>query len=147
MALTPSTIKPAGKSKKNKKRVGRGNSSGKGTYSARGMKGQKARSGGKSGNKRRGFKSSLQKVPKVRGFNSLKATAQTVTLTFLEKIAAKNSEVTPVILAQNHIIKNAKKPVKIVATGELKKPVNIKGCLASKKAVELIEKAGGKIVF
>ncbi len=54
------------------KRLGRGNSSGVGTYSTRGMKGQRSRSGGKSGLIARSINSYLLRIPKVKGFKSFK---------------------------------------------------------------------------
>jgi len=145
-ALTPGTIKPSQKRHKSK-RVGRGNGSGKGTYSARGMKGQRARSGGKKGLERLGFKESLQKVPKLRGFKSLTAKKELVTLFTLERIAQEGQTITPTFLNKKGVIGQPQNGVKIVATGELKKKLEIKGCLASKKAIEMIEKAGGVITF
>lgn len=147
MPLAPHTIKPARRSSRKKKRVGRGNSSGKGTYSGRGLKGQKSRSGGKRGLKRRGFKQSLQKVPKVRGFKSVRSKAQTVTLRVLEKIAEEGKEINPLFLEQKGAIKSSKNPIKIVATGKLKKKLEIKGCLASRKAIQIIEKLDGNVSF
>ena len=147
MALSPNTIKQAKGSRKKSKRVGRGNASQKGTYAGRGLKGQKARSGGKSGTRQRGFKASLQKVPKLRGFKSLQAKKETVTLSQLEKYCEPGREITLHYLKLKKVISKPQNGVKIVATGELKKPLIIKGCLASKKAVELIEKAGGKLKF
>jgi len=56
-----------------KKRKGRGNASGKGTYASRGLKGQRARSGGRSGLKRRSLMRQLiKKTPKIGGFKSLR---------------------------------------------------------------------------
>lgn len=147
MALSPGTIKAAHGSKRGSKRVGRGNASGKGTYSGRGLKGQRSRSGGKSGTKRRGFKQSLQKIPKTRGFKSNRNQKQTVTLNTLNRVCVEGESVTPRILMRKGVIGNAKNGVKIVATGEIKKKLVIKDCLASKKAIELIEKAGGKLEF
>lgn len=58
---------------KPKKRVGRGNASGKGTYSGRGIKGQRARAGGRGGLKKRSIMRQLiKKTPKIGGFKSLK---------------------------------------------------------------------------
>jgi len=147
MALSPNTIKSAKDSRKKSKRIGRGNASQKGTYAGRGLKGQKSRSGGKSGTRRRGFKASLQKVPKLRGFKSLQARKETVTLAQLEKYCETGKEITPNYLKVKKVISRPQNGVKIVATGELKKKLVIKGCLASKKAVELIEKAGGELKF
>jgi len=145
MALSSHTIK--GAKQRKRKRVGRGNATQKGTYAGRGLKGQKSRSGGKGGTQRRGFKQSLQKVPKLRGFKSPHVKAQTVTLATLSRVAAKNPEITPLVLEQGSAIRSAQRPVKIVATGEIKTKVTITGCLATKSAVEQIEKAGGTIQF
>jgi len=147
MTLAAHTMKKNKTSAKNKKRVGRGNATGKGTYASRGLKGQRSRSGGKGGGQRRGFKQALQKVPKLRGFKSPHAKSQTVTLATLERVAEKGVVVTPFFLKEKNLIKNVKDPVKIVATGELKKKVAITGCLATKNAVALVEKAGGTITF
>ncbi|HQF57101.1 MAG TPA: 50S ribosomal protein L15 [Candidatus Magasanikbacteria bacterium] len=147
MSLSPNTIKPAKGAKRKSKRLGRGIGSGKGTTAARGTKGQKARSGGKSRRQIRAFKASLQKVPKLRGFKTLQKTKETVTLAMLEKVAEDNKIITPIFLEKKGVISSAKNGVKIVSSGELKKKVEINGCLASKKAVEMIEKVGGSIKF
>ena len=147
MVLTPATIKPANKSRRKSKRVGRGNASGKGTYAARGLKGQKARSGGKSRNQIRGFKASLQKVPKLRGFKSIKPAKETLTLAILEKYADEKQLINPAWLTKMGLIRTPKNGVKIVAKGELKKPLKISGCLASKNAIKLIEQVGGSVKF
>lgn len=147
MSLSPSTIKPAKGSNRKSKRVGRGNASGKGTTAARGTKGQKARSGGKSRRQIRAFKASLQKVPKLRGFKTLQKIKETVTLAMLEKVAENGKKITPIFLHKAGVVVNPSNGVKIVASGELKKKVEISNCLASKKAVEMIEKAGGSIKF
>jgi len=145
MSLTPATIKPARKSHRWTKRVGRGNASGRGTYSGRGGKGQTARSGGKSRRRIRAFKASLLKVPKLRGFKSLKPKKETVTLSAIERVAKENEIITPIRLKERGLIGKPQFGVKVVATGEIKKKITLKGCLVSKKALELIEKAGGQI--
>lgn len=147
MSLSAHTIKPSKQSRRTKKRVGRGNASGKGTFAARGLKGQRARSGGKGGTKLKGFKQSLLKIPKLRGFNSLQPKKEVVSLAILEKNTQEGDVVTPYYLKKKKLVAKPQNGVKIVATGELKKKITIKGCLASKKAVELIEKAGSKIIF
>lgn len=147
MTLTPSTIKPSAGAKRGSKRVGRGDGSGRGTYSTRGLKGQRARSGGKKGLLKHAFKPQLQKVPKLRGFNSLNARARTITLAQLEKVGKEGEILTPSTLKKAGIVNKMENEIKIVATGELKKKLEIQGCLASKKAVEQIEKAGGKLVY
>ncbi|PIR73939.1 MAG: 50S ribosomal protein L15 [Candidatus Magasanikbacteria bacterium CG10_big_fil_rev_8_21_14_0_10_47_10] len=145
MTLSAHTMKTRGGRKA--KRVGRGNGSGKGTYSARGMKGQRARSGGKAGLQRRGFKPSLQKVPKLRGFSSLQEKKNTVTLAMLNATFEEGMIVTPKLLESKGLVAHAVHGVKIVASGTLKKKLTIQDCLASKAAAEVIEKAGGTITF
>ena len=146
-ALTPETIKPSRGSKHTSKRVGRGNASGKGTYAGRGMKGQRSRSGGKGGLKQHAFKQALQKVPKLRGFKSITPRKETVTLAQLEYVFNDGDFVSPATLKKNGVISKPKNGVKIVATGELKKKLDIKNCLASKKAMEMIENVGGSLTF
>ncbi len=146
MSITPSTIKAGKRIKKNVKRVGRGNGSGKGTYSARGLKGQRSRSGGKGGLRQRAFKAQLQKIPKSRGFKSPHKKAETVTLATLERVADDKNIITPFFLKEHNVIGDARRGVKIVASGELKKKITISGCVATKRALDMIEKAGGKLV-
>lgn len=146
MSITPTTINAGTRTKNNSKRVGRGNASGKGTYSARGLKGQRSRSGGKGGLLRRAFKAELQKVPKSRGFTSPHIKPETVTLNMLERVAEDGMEINPFILKKLGLISSPKHGVKIVATGELKKKLVCTGCIATKQALVAIEKAGGKLV-
>ncbi len=142
--LTPSTLTSRGR-KKNTKRRGRGNGSGKGSYSTRGIKGQRARSGS-SGILRRAFKAQLQKVPKSRGFTSSASKPETVALSSLNKIATDGVEITPYVLRDHGLIRNPRTGAKIVASGELSKKVILRDCLATKTALAAIEKAGGKLV-
>lgn len=147
MILTPATIKSAPGSRRKSKRLGRGNASQKGTYAGRGLKGQRGRSSGKRATHRRGFKASLQKIPKLRGFKGLRKKKETITLAQLEKYGESGKILTPAYLKKQGAVNHPERGVKIVATGELKKKLEIRGCLASKKALEAIEKAGGKITF
>lgn len=145
MSLQAHTITPAAGSHKKKKRVGRGNSSGRGTYSSRGAKGQRARSGGKSGLKYRGLKQALQKIPKVRGFQSQYPKAQMVTLATLERVAMDGQEITPRILKLKKAIRRGNAPVKIVGSGVLSKKLILSGCAVSASARKAIESAGGMV--
>ncbi len=147
MDIGAHTITPKENSARSKKRVGRGNGSQKGTYAGRGLKGQKSRSGSKSGRSVAGAKQAILKVPKLRGFKSPHPKAQSVTLATLERVAKEGVLVTPFFLKEIHIVKSTREPVKIVGSGELKKKVTITGCLATKSAVAAIEKAGGTITF
>jgi len=144
MNLSPSTIRSRGRTK-NTKRVGRGNASGIGNYSARGMKGQNSRSGS-GGIMRRAFKAQLQKVPKSRGFNSLARKPETVTLTSLDRIATTGVVViTPHVLKSHGVVRDIRNGVKIVGTGTLTVRIAVSGCLATKTALVAIEKAGGTL--
>lgn len=145
MSIGAHTIKAATGARRTSKRVGRGDGSGKGNTSARGMKGQRSRSGGKSGTALIGLKQSIQKIPKLRGFKSQKAKPATVTLSMLDKAFKNGDLVTPSIMERAGLIKSAAAGVKIVATGELTKKLDISRCIASKTALAAIEKAGGSL--
>ncbi|MDP1845474.1 MAG: 50S ribosomal protein L15 [Candidatus Moranbacteria bacterium] len=133
------------KKSKSRKRIGRGGK--KGTYSGRGMKGQKSRSGAKINPIFEGGRSTLiEHLPKKRGFTSIFPKNQIVGLSTLEKIFNAGDTVTPAVLLQKGLIGNKKAKVKILNNGEITKAVNVKNCLISKAAKEKIEKAGGKIV-
>lgn len=130
---------------KSRKRIGRGGK--KGTYSGRGMKGQKSRSGAKINPIFEGGRSTLiEHLPKKRGFTSMFPKSQVVALSTLEKIFDAGDTVTPAVLLQKGLIGNIKAKVKILNNGEITKAVNLKNCLVSKTAKEKIEKAGGKVV-
>ncbi|MBI2990496.1 MAG: 50S ribosomal protein L15 [Candidatus Magasanikbacteria bacterium] len=147
MKLDPHSISSGTGRKRAGKRLGRGNASGKGTYSARGLKGQKARSGGSGGLQLKGFKQSLQKVPKLRGFKSFKAKPQNVSLNSIERVFSDSETVTLYALKEKGLISRLDSGAKILANGTLTKKLNFNGCTASKKAAEIIEKAGGSLSF
>jgi len=148
MSLQAHLLQPARGSHKRSKRVGRGNSSQKGTTAGRGTKGQKARSGGRGGNARRSFKKQLQKVPKLRGFNSFKTKPEAITLAILERVFGTGAKVTPQILENRGLIRSAQNGVKIVGSKvKLSKSLKIEGCLASKTTIAAVEAAGGTIQF
>lgn len=144
MKLTINTLKPARGAKRAKKRVGRGNASGHGTYSTRGMKGQRARSGGKSGLRARAIKDLVQSTPKSRGFKSLKIKPVTVTLSVLEKYFNDGDTVDIQTLREKKIIGKNVKFAKVVATGELKKKLTV-NVPVSQGAGELVTRAGGAV--
>lgn len=131
--------------RKNRKRVGRGNASGHGTYSGRGLKGQRARAGGKSGLKRMGLKSFLQQIPKVRGFKSYHPRMQIVQLRDLDKRFKENELITLKQLFKAGLIKSIVLGVKILGPGKLSKKLIVKAHKFSKSAENAIKKAGGKI--
>ena len=130
---------------KGKKRVGRGGR--KGTYSGRGMKGQKQRAGRKMVPLIREI---IKRYPKLRGyrFNTKENYQLTLNVGFLEKKFQEGDLVSPQTLIEKriiHKIKGKTPSIKILATGAIKKPLIIENCQLSKKAKSEIEKAGGTI--
>jgi large subunit ribosomal protein L15 len=138
------TLSSAPGARTSSKRVGRGIGSGLGKTCGRGHKGQRAR---KSGNVRPGFEGGqmpLQKRLPKYGFTSrVSLFAAEVRLVELNAVDA------PVIdleaLRAANVIGHNVKSVKIFLSGEIKKPVTVKGLLVSKGARAAIEAAGGKI--
>lgn len=118
--------------RKAKKRVGRGNASGTGTYSGRGQKGQRSRSGGKGGLKLKGLKETFRSVPKLKGFNSPNQKLEVLNLADLETKYKAGEKV-------------ELKGYKILGQGEIKKKLEITASAFSKSAEKAIIKAGGKI--
>jgi len=137
-------IQPAHKLKR-KKRVGRGGK--RGTYSGRGIKGQKARSGA---NLQPIIRELIKRYHKLKGYrySGKNMPLSTINLSLLDKKFSDNDIITPKILVAKKLVRKIKGKaplVKILANGDLGKKLTIKNCLFSKKAKEKIEKAGGKI--
>ncbi|HDZ77058.1 MAG TPA: 50S ribosomal protein L15 [Candidatus Omnitrophica bacterium] len=136
-------VRPHG-SRKKRKIVGRGESSGHGKTSCRGHKGQGQRAGrgtilGFEG----GQNPLIRRIPK-RGFNSRnKKEYQIVSIDDLIKIKS-NDLIGPEVLETKGFIKDKNKPVKILSGGEISKPLVVQAHAFSKSAKALIEKAGGK---
>jgi large subunit ribosomal protein L15 len=149
--LNLSNLKPASP-RKGRKRVGRGMGSGKGRYSGRGIKGQKARSG--SHKMRAGFEGGqmpiYMRLGKQRGPYSKDAMPigphrtlmAAVNVRELERFDA-GAEVTPQALAEAGLIRNARIEVKILGQGELSKKLTVSAHAFSAPAREKIEGAGG----
>ncbi|MFA5871451.1 MAG: 50S ribosomal protein L15 [Parcubacteria group bacterium] len=132
------------KKTKSRKRIGRGGK--KGTYSGRGVKGQKSRSGVSINPIFEGGRSTLiEHLPKLRGFKSHYPKNQVVTLEKLDKYFSASDVVNPQTLCDKKLISKIRIGVKILATGEIKKNLTIEKCLVSKSAKEKIEKAGGAV--
>lgn len=145
MSLSLHTLKPSPHSKKSGKYVGRGLGS-KGTYSGRGVKGQRARSGGRSGLKLRGFRKIMLSTPKLRGFSAKNPKAQVVNVGDLGKMFADGAKVTPKLLLAKGLISDANATVKVLATGDISIKVMVQDCLVSASAKAKIEQAGGSVV-
>lgn len=145
MKLTLHTIKPSKGSKKSKKRVGRGNASGHGTFSTRGGKGQTARSGGSHRLRLKAFKRLMQSTPKLRGFKSLNTKPAEVSLAKLEKYFDNGAVINIAVLKEKNLIGINEKKAKILVKGEITKKLIIDGIACTKLAKEMIEKAGGAV--
>lgn len=141
-------LQPKYKSRKSK-RVGRGGK--RGTYSGRGIKGQKSRSGGRF---QPIIRELIKRYPKLRGHRQ-----KSKTKTHESEIAALNLEalenkfnsgekVSPETLLEKRLVRKilGRAPkVKILGKGEITKNLTIEGCQISKSAKEKIEKAGGTV--
>lgn len=145
MVLAMHTLKPAKGSKHKSKRLGRGNASGKGTYSTKGMKGQRARSGGRKGLKRLGMRRILLATPKHRGFKSRQPRACAIKLGDLENKIAVGETITRDRLVKLGFLHRYETRVKLLGFGKFTKKITVKGLPVSKKAREMIEAAGGGI--
>ena len=132
----------------NRKRVGRGNGSGHGTYSGRGVKGQKARSGSSMRPSFEGGQLPLVKrLPEQRGFtNIFKKNYATVNLDMLAARFSQGTEVTPVSLRAAKLIRGTSQLVKVLGRGELDRSLTVVAHKFSSEARRKIEAAGGRAV-
>ncbi len=138
-------LSPLPGSKKKSKRIGRGEGSGWGKTSGRGHKGQKARSGGGVGPGFEGGQMPLQRRLPKRGFtNIFKKTYALVNLGDLKTFAA-GSVIDAQALAAAGLIRKESLPVKLLAKGEIDRPLTIKVQASSEKAAELVKAAGGSV--
>ncbi len=136
---------PAGATHK-RKRVGRGDGSGHGSYSGKGCKGQKSRSGG---GVRLGFEGGqlalIKRLPRKRGFINIFKTEYSVVNVGELKAFSANAEITPKELFHIGLIKSSKLPVKILGDGKIDRPLVVKANKFSAAAEKKIVAAGGKV--
>ena len=131
-------------------RVGRGIGSGKGKTSGRGVKGQKSRSGVAIKSFEGGQMPLYRRLPK-RGFNPIKKTNIAILnldkiQTYIDKKSIKNTDMlNSQLLKKLKLINKNSNKLKILGSGEIKDKVNIEADLASKSAIEKLEKIGGSI--
>lgn len=140
-------LRPAAGSTKNRKRVGRGNSSGNGTYAGRGLNGQLSRSGGGKG---AGFEGGQQplamRLPKLPGFkNRNRVEYAPVNVSRLEGLFEDGDVVDGETLKAKGVIKHDYIPVKVLGDGELTKKLTVRVDKVSASAKSKIEAAGGKV--
>ena len=138
-----SDLKPSERSKKNKKRVGRGQGTGQGTQAGRGHKGAQSRSGYKF---KRGFEGGQmplhRRVPK-RGFhNPFRLEYEVVNLDAIAEKFDAGTDVTPELLREHGLVARSGS-IKVLARGDISKKLTIKAHKFSGKAAEKIAAAGG----
>ena len=139
-------LSPAPGSKRSRKRVGRGDGSGHGTYSGRGCKGQKSRSGAKM---RPGFEGGqlplIKRLPQKRGFVNIFRVEYSIVNIGKLNVFESGSEVTPEKLVAAGVVKSLRHPIKILAEGDIDRPLQVKANKFSAAAKAKIEVAGGKV--
>lgn len=145
MTLSLHTLQPKKGSRHGKKRVGRGLGS-TGSYSGRGVKGQRARSGGRAGLKLRGLRSLMLSTPKKRGFRSPKPKLVVVNVSDLARMFTNGAKVNPKAILAKGLLEDVTSGVKILGKGEIGIKLTIEGCMLSASAKEKIERAGGVII-
>ena len=144
--LKMNELRPPSGARKARRRVGRGDGSGRGTFSGRGVKGQKSRSGG---GVRVGFQGGqlrlIKSLPKLRGFTPRFQTRyQLVSLDRLSRLP-QGEEATPETMAEAGLIDSAERPVKVLGGGEVSGPVTVAAHRFSASARRKIEAAGGTV--
>ena len=138
------TLAPAPGHKSSKKRVGRGIGSGVGKTAGRGHKGLKSRSGGTVKPGFEGGQMPLQKRLPKYGFTSrIGMVTAEIRLGELNKVEGDVVDMEALLKAD--LINANIKRAKIFLSGELKKPVTVKGLAVTKGAKAAIEAAGGKV--
>lgn len=140
-------VSPPKGARRNRKRLGRGDAAGGGSYAGRGLKGQKSRSGK---GLRPGFEGGqlplIKGLPMKRGFNNrYKTYYALVNLTTLEERFEAGVRVTPELLHGLNIIRRTNLPIKVVGDGELGYPLTVVAHKFTASARAKIEAAGGTV--
>ncbi len=143
MMHTLHSLHPSKGSTKRRKRVGRGNASGHGTYSTRGMKGQRARSGGRKGLKRLGMKRIVQSLPKIGGFRSRRVPPVEVRLTVIERVYVAGETVSLKTLKKKGLIPYNARAAKMLAPGKLTKKLTFAADMRFSAPARVAAEAGG----
>lgn len=138
-------LRPPAGAKHKRKRVGRGDGSGHGTYSGRGCKGQKARSGG---GVRLGFEGGqlplIQRLPRKRGFTNVFRVEYSVVNVGKLTVFPPGTEIAPKELLQAGLISTLDRPTKILGQGEIRHRLVITADRFSSSAEKKIVAAGGE---
>ena len=138
-------------SSKKRKRLGRGAGSGLGKTAGRGVKGQKSRSGVSINGFEGGQMPIYRRLPK-RGFkNPFYKKIQQINFKHIELFISKYKLDSKIIkekdLFEKKLLKKSKGKLKLLNVGEISVPINIEISYASKKAIEVVEKLGGKVTI
>lgn len=142
--LRLNTLSPSPGSRKDVKRVGRGIGSGLGKTAGRGHKGQKSRSGGKVRPGFEGGQMPLQKRLPKYGFTS--RVSRTTAQVRLGELNAVQSDVVDLdALKDADVIRQDVLRVRVFLSGEITRPLTVKGLVVTKGVREAIEQAGGKV--
>ncbi len=143
-----SNLRPTAGSRRKRKRVGRGDGSGHGTYSGRGIKGQNARSGS---SRRAGFEGGQtplwRRIPK-RGFVNVHR--REYAYVNLDELMAKyddGAEVTPEDVRDRGMVDNLKAGLKVLGRGECDKALTVYAHRMSQGARQKLEDAGGQVIL
>ena len=147
MTMQNHTLSSAGSKTRKRKRIGRGDASGNGSYSGKGMKGQKSRSGG---GVRPGFEGGqlplIKRLPSLRGFtNIFKTQYHAVNLDTILKMYPNGGDVSPGTLVETGVLKDQKLPLKVLGRGEINVNLKVSAHKFTKSAKRKIETAGGTI--
>jgi large subunit ribosomal protein L15 len=131
--------------RKRRRRVGRGQGSGRGGTSGKGHKGQKARSGGSIQPWFEGGQMPLARRLPIKGFkNPGRRAYEVINVSDLER-SGLEGDVTVAVLRAAGVVTGSKKPVKVLAMGEITRAIDLKIHAASEKALEKIKAAGGSV--
>ena len=147
MTMQKQTLSSEGSKTRKRKRIGRGDASGNGSYSGKGMKGQNSRTGG---GVRPGFEGGqlplIKRLPSLRGFtNIFKTQYHAVNLDTILKVHPDGGEVSLETLVENGVLKDQKLPLKVLGRGEINVNLKVSAHKFTKSAREKIETAGGTI--
>jgi large subunit ribosomal protein L15 len=138
-------LSPAKGARKNRRRVGRGQGSGRGGTSGRGHKGQKSRSGGSIPAWFEGGQLPLTRRLPIKGFkNPTRKVYEVINLSDLERSGLEGT-VTIAVLRAAGVVTRSNEPVKLLGKGEVTKALDLKINAVSAKAREKVEAAGGSI--
>lgn len=139
------TLKPAPGSTKDRKRIGRGIGSGHGKTATKGHKGQKARSGGSIKPGFEGGQMPLQRRLPKRGFRPLDRNEYVVINLQQLDVFESGTCVDREAMDAKGILKKSNLPVKVLANGEISKPLTVRADKFSKSAALKIAAVGGKV--